>query len=103
MYTEIDLLTGQLKKRLNILIVVSVLLGNLPNFYNQPYTSLHPRLIVCRHCIHDLVHTFSLTQDKDRVDFCPDTQGITSGMMGLTLLLNFNCNGDRTVGICNKD
>ena len=50
-----------------------------------------------------VVHMLSLTQDKDRVDFLPSTQGITSGMMGLTQLLNFNCNGDRAVGICNKD
>ena len=34
MYTEIDLLTGQLKKRLTILIVDSGLLDNLPNLYN---------------------------------------------------------------------
>ena len=57
-YTEIDLLIGKLKKRLNILIVASNL--------------LHKAL-----------------------------QG--SGMMGLTLLLNCNCNGDYAVGICNKD
>ena len=41
----------------------------------------------------------SSTQDKDRVNFRPHTQGITSGVIGLTLLGNFNCNGDCAVGM----
>ena len=51
--TEIDLLTGQLKKRLNILIVVNDLVDNLRSLYNEPFTSLHQQFIVCRHCILD--------------------------------------------------